>query len=77
MRRDQILNQKDPPNGLGDQCLNAGIVAGYAFFSTLAAIAITQLSQDWKLNLAAAAIAAGLSFFGSLMTQRGLKKETP
>jgi len=74
MDRNDVLNMKDPPNGWTDQVINAGIVAGFNFFSTLAGLGATQAVKDPALALIAAAISGGVSFFGSLIAQRGLKK---
>ena len=74
MENDKVLNHTDPPDGLKDQLINAGIVAGFNFFSTLAGLSITGITENPVTALAAAAISAGLGFFASLMTQRGLHK---
>jgi len=74
MDRNDVLNLKDPPDGLKDQVINAGIVAGFNFFSTLAGLGATQAVKDPMTCLLAAAISAGVSFFGSLVAQKGLKK---
>lgn len=74
MNRQDVLNHKDPPNGISDQCINAAIIAGYAFFSTLVGLGVTGLLGNVYAGLAAAGVAAGFSFFASLMTQRGLSK---
>jgi hypothetical protein len=50
------------------QITNAGIIAGTAFFSTLAGMAITDVLSG--RGIVAAGIAAGLSFFTSLSIQR-------
>lgn len=76
MNRKDILNLKDPPNGLRDQAINAAIIAGFNAFSTLAGLGAAGLLADPKVGLVAAAISAGVSFFGSLMAQLGLKKES-
>jgi len=74
MDRNDVLNLKDPPDGWRDKIINAGIVAGFNFFSTLAALGATQAAKDPTVALYAAGVAAGVSFFGSLITQLGLKK---
>jgi len=73
--RQRLLNFIDPPGSALTQVANAGIIAGYTFFSTLAGLGATGLLTDVTTSLVAAGIAAGLSFFGSLITQRALKKE--
>ena len=50
------------------------IVAGFNFFGTLAGMGATQCVSDPRVSLLAAAISAGVGFFGALMAQRGLKK---
>ena len=74
MNREDVLNLKDCPNGLRDQAINAGIIAGFNFFSTLAALQVTGITQDPLTALTTAGVSAGLGFFASLLTQRGLKK---
>jgi hypothetical protein len=74
MKRENILNLKDCPNSLRDQAINAAIIAGFNFFTTLAALGATGLLGDPQTGLIAAGISAGLGFFASLFTQRGLKK---
>jgi len=74
MNREDVLNLTDPPNGLKDKVINAAIVAGFSFFSTLGALQATSSAGDPFKALAAAAISAGGGFFASLMTQLGLKK---
>lgn len=75
MKRNEVLNHKNPPNGFKDQLVNAGILAGVNFFSTLSAIQITQVINDPVTALAGAGISAGLGFFMSLAVQRGLMKK--
>jgi len=74
MNREDALNMTDPPNGLKDQAANAAIIAGFNFFTTLAALGATGLLGDPQTGILAAAISAGLGFFASLFTQRGLQK---
>ena len=52
--------------------LNALVLAGFNFFSTLASISVTQIITEPEKALIAAAIAAGLGFFGRLMIERGI-----
>lgn len=75
MRKDKVLNMKDPPNSAADILVNACIMAGLHFFGTLAGLGATGLMADWKLGVLAAGISAGLSFFVSLAIQRGLVQE--
>lgn len=74
MEGEKVLNYVDPPNDVGDQLINAGIQAGFAFFTTEAGIAITQICREPIPCLIAGFISAGLAFFSSLIAQRGLRK---
>jgi len=64
----------DPPNGLGAQLVNAGILAGLGFFSTLASLTAVGITTDPVTSLTAAAISAGVNFFTTLALQRGLRR---
>ena len=68
------MNYIDPPDGIKDQLINAFIIAGFNFFSTLASMGVTQLTTDPLQALLAGVISAGIGFFGSLMVQRGIAK---
>jgi len=72
--KSDVANLVDPPDGLKDQILNAGILAGVGFFSTLASVQATGIIKDPVTAVVAAGISAGLEFFLSLAIQRGLKK---
>jgi len=72
MNVEKVLNHVDPPNGWKDQILNAVIIAGFNFFSTLASLSVAQIVTDPKTALIASSVSAGLGFFGSLMVQRGI-----
>jgi hypothetical protein len=72
MEKHEVLNFKDPPNGWKSQVANALIVAGFNFFSTLAGLGAANLTADAATALAAAGVSAGVGFFASLITQRGL-----
>ena len=74
MEAEKVINHKDPPNGIKDQIVNAVIIAGFNFFSTLASISVTQVVQNPATALIASGISAGLAFFGSLMLQRGIAR---
>ena len=76
MDRNDVFNLKDPPNGLKAQVVNAAIIAGFNAFSTLAGLGATGLLEDPKVGIVAATISAGVSFFGSLIVQRGLEKKS-
>lgn len=56
--------------------INAIIVAGFNFFSTLAGISVAKIVTEPSKALIAAGIAAGLGFFGRLMVERGVKIST-
>jgi len=77
LRRDEILNLRDPPGSLQDQIINAAIMAGIDFFSTLASISAAGIIVDPARSLLAAGIAAGLGFFMALAIQRGLIRRPP
>jgi len=74
LKRDKVLNMRDPPADWRDQLINAAILAAIDFFTTLAAVGAVGLIQDPALTLTAAGISAGLSFFVALAAQRGLIK---
>jgi len=58
---------------LQEALLNAVILAGLGFFTTLGGLGAVGLLADPKLGLCAAAISAGLNFFARLAIERGLK----
>jgi len=66
---------EDPEDELKEAVINAGILAGFAFFETLAGVAISGLLGEPLKCLLASAIAAGLAFFGRLAYERGIKRE--
>ena len=72
MNVEKVLNHVDPPNGWKDQILNAVIIAGFNFFSTLASLSVTQVTTNPATALIASGISAGVGFFSSLMVQRGI-----
>jgi len=61
---------------LKEAVVNAGILAGLAFFSTLAGLGATGLLADPIKGLTSACIAAGVTFFTRLALERGLPPET-
>lgn len=75
MKREEVANFKDPPNSARDQVINAGIMAGLGFFTTIAGIGAAGLLSDWKTGLLAAGISTGLEFFVALAIQKGLMKK--
>ena len=70
----KVMNHIDPPDGIKDQLINASIIAGFNFFSTLASIGITSITSNPLQAIIAGTISAGIGFFGSLMVQRGITK---
>lgn len=71
----RLLDLIDPPKKTVDQIVNAGIMAGLGFFSTLAGMSAAGLLENPASSILAACISAGLNFFSSLAIQRGLKKD--
>jgi len=70
----KIMNHIDPPDNIKDQLINASIIAGFNFFSTLMSMGIANVTANPLQSLLAGAISAGIGFFGSLMVQRGIAK---
>ena len=68
----EILDPKEEP--LRDMLLDALIIAGLNFFSTLAGIGAVGITSDPVRSLIAAAVAAGVGFFSTLAIKRGVKK---
>lgn len=68
-------NLKNPPNGTADQLINAAIMAGVNFFTTIGSLGATGMFVDPVKGLVAGLIAAGSSFFVTLAIQRGLVKK--
>ena len=65
---------RNAQNEWKEALINAGIMAGFAFFTTLAGVQATALRTDPVGALLSATIAAGLAFFARLIIERGLKK---
>jgi len=55
--------------------VDASIVAGFTFFSTLGGLGATGLLSDPKTGLLAASISTGIAFFSSLMASLQIKKK--
>lgn len=75
-----VLNRAGKNNENGefdweDAITDAAIMAGSSFFGTLAGLGAVGLLKDPILALAAAGIAAGVSFFAVLATKRGLREK--
>ncbi len=76
------LNKTSPTperksSSLKEALINAGIVAGFNFFSTLAGISVARIVTEPQKAIIAAVIAAGLGFFGRLMVERGVQISKP
>jgi len=54
--------------------IDAGIIAGLNFFSTLAGLGATGIIADVHQSLVAALVSAGLGFFSTLAVRRGLSR---
>jgi hypothetical protein len=54
--------------------IDACIVAGFTFFSTLGGLGATGLLADPSQGILAAAISTGIAFFSSLMASLNIKK---
>jgi len=74
--RAHLLGLVDPPESGFNQLKNALIMTGLEFFGVLVGLGATGLLSDPKTGLTAAAISAGFTFFTSMATQRGLRKES-
>jgi hypothetical protein len=57
--------------------LNAGILAGWTFFSSLVGLNVATGATIIAQTLVGAAIAAALAFFSYLAVARGVKKPKP
>ena len=58
-----------------EMVIDAFIIAGLNFFTTLSGISIADISTSPGEAFLASAISAGLGFFTTLAVKRGLKKE--
>ena len=75
MDKEDVANLVDPPDKSVDQCINAVIMAGVNFFTTLGALGATGLLANLQIGLLAGFISAGSTFFATLAMQRGLMKK--
>jgi len=57
-----------------DALIDAAIMAGLTFFTTLGGLGATGLLADPQLGLLAALISSGTEFFAILAIKRGLKE---
>jgi hypothetical protein len=77
MKRTKIFMGAKSANGsrdYGSALIDASVTAGFTFFSALGASAI---AGSLKTACLIAGIAAGISFFGSLMVSLQIKKPAP
>jgi len=58
---------------LEEALVNAAILAGLSFCTTLAGIGASGMKTDISGSLIAALISAGLAFFARLAVERGLR----
>jgi len=73
----RLFNGSKNENGSRDYktaLIDAIIIAGFTFFSSLAGMGATGLMRDPVTGLVAAGIATGLAFFISLMASLQIKK---
>ena len=73
MKKNEVLKVNSAPNGFKDQLINAAIIGAFNFFGTLAGIGTAGIMIQPLQCVVAGSVSFGLSFFGSLMIQRGLK----
>lgn len=74
----KLFNGGKNENGSRDYrtaLLDALIVAGFTFFSTLGGLGATGLLGDPETGFMAAAISTGIAFFSSLMASLQIKKK--
>jgi len=64
----------NPENRLKEGLVNASILAGLSFFSTLVGISAAGIVAEPYLSLIAACISAGFTFFSRLAMELGLKE---
>jgi len=80
LTRTRMFTGGKNPDGSRDYktaLIDASIVAGFTFFSTLGGLGATGLLAEPEVGLLAAAISTGISFFGSLMASLQIKKPQP
>jgi hypothetical protein len=71
--KEKMFKLVDPPDGILDQLVNAGVMAGFNFFGTLVGMGAIGCLGNPLLSFVASGISAGFAFFGSLVAQRGLQ----
>jgi len=80
MSRNRLFNGGKNDNGSRDyktSVIDAGITAGFTFFSTLGGLGATGLLSNPWLGFCAAGISTGIAFFGSLIASLNVKKPQP
>ena len=68
-------NNEDGSFDWKDAAVDAGIMAGLTFFTTIGAMGATGLLDNPVLGIVSAAIAFGTEFFLILAIKRGLKEK--
>jgi len=66
--------KQDPDNELREAFINACILAGLSFFTTLAGITAAGIRANPFTSILAAIIAAGCTFFSRLAAELGITK---
>jgi len=66
--------KQNPDNELREALINACILAGLSFFTTLAGITAAGIKSDPITSIIAAGIAAGCTFFSRLAAELGITK---
>jgi len=79
MRRESRIHKaltlkEDPDNELREALINACILAGLSFFTTLAGITAAGIKANPITSILAAIIAAGCTFFSRLAAELGITK---
>jgi len=77
MSRTRLFNGGKNENGSRDYktaLVDAGIVAGFTFFSTLGGLGATGLLANPLVGCLAAGISTGIAFFSSLIASLSIKK---
>mgnify|MGYP001117786680 CR=1 FL=1 len=75
----RLFNGSKNENGSRDYktaFVDASVVAGFTFFSSLAGLGATGLLANPETGLCAAIISTGIAFFGSLMVSLQIRKPT-
>ena len=70
------LGEEQPPLKLREQLINALFIAGYNTFMAALGFGAAGILKDLPTTLLALGLTFGASFFGYLVTVRGLKPST-